>query len=61
MWAKSAKVALEKLDGDNTGFYKTKLATARYFMQRLLPQTGALVESLTAGGAALMSIDAESF
>ena len=61
MWAKSAKVALGKLDGDNTGFYKTKLATARYFMQRLLPQTGALVESLTAGSAALMSIDAESF
>jgi butyryl-CoA dehydrogenase len=61
MWAKSAKVALEKVDGDNTGFYKTKLATARYFVQRLLPQTGALLESLTSGSAALMSVDAESF
>jgi len=61
MWTRSAAVALAKRDGDNTGFYEAKLATARFFMRRLLPQTSALYRSLTSGSATLMALDAEAF
>ncbi len=61
MWAKSAKVALDKEGGDNTGFYQAKLITARYFMSKTLPQTSALLQSITAGSDALMALDAEAF
>ncbi|MDH3414493.1 MAG: acyl-CoA dehydrogenase C-terminal domain-containing protein, partial [Gammaproteobacteria bacterium] len=61
MWAQSASIALNKIGGDNTGFYKTKLATARYYMERILPHTLALFVSLTSGSDTLMALDAEAF
>lgn len=61
MWAQSASVAVDKIGVDNTGFYKTKLATARYYMQRVLPQTVALFATLTSGSGTLMALEAEAF
>jgi alkylation response protein AidB-like acyl-CoA dehydrogenase len=61
MWARSAAVALPKVEGDNTGFYEAKLATGRFFMKRLLPQVAALSTSLKAGSDTLMGLEAESF
>ncbi|HSS64390.1 MAG TPA: acyl-CoA dehydrogenase C-terminal domain-containing protein [Gammaproteobacteria bacterium] len=61
MWANSARVAVNKVDGDNTGFYQAKLATARYYMKRVMPQTTALLASLTSGSDTLMALDAEAF
>ncbi len=61
MWAKSAVIAVDKADGDNTGFYEAKLATARYYMKRVMPQTAALLTSLSAGSDTLMALDAEAF
>ena len=61
MWARAAKVSLPKVAGDNSGFYEAKLATARFFMKRLLPQTTSLAETLAAGSDCLMSLEAESF
>lgn len=61
MWAMSARVALDKEDGDNTGFYQAKLTTARYFMSKIMPQTAALLAAITAGSETLMSLDADAF
>ena len=61
MWARSAKVALDQVKGDNSGFYEAKLATARFFMKRILPATGSLKRTLSAGADALMTMDAEAF
>jgi hypothetical protein len=61
MWGMSARVALEKSGSDNTGFYQAKLATARYFMSKIMPQTAALLDAITAGSDILMSLDAEAF
>ena len=61
MWAKSAIIAVDKADGDNTGFYQAKLATARFYMKRVMPQTAALLMSLSAGSDTLMALDAEAF
>lgn len=61
MWARSAAVARAKVDGDNSGFYQAKLATARFYMKRLLPQSAALSATLQAGSDTLMDLAAEAF
>lgn len=63
MWAQMAEIAKAKLaEGtDDPAFYETKLATARFFMQRMLPDTSALLAKVTAGAATLMALDAEAF
>ena len=61
MWARMAVVAAGKVEGDESGFYRTKLATGRFYMTRILPQTTALFESIKAGAAPLMALEAEAF
>ena len=41
MWARAAEVALPKVKNgaDRDGFHKAKLGIARFFMERLRPQT----------------------
>ena len=60
-WARMADVALDKVDGDDAAFYRAKLATARFYMSRLLPQTLALEQSVRAGAAPLMALDEAAF
>ncbi|MEM7406683.1 MAG: acyl-CoA dehydrogenase C-terminal domain-containing protein [Pseudomonadota bacterium] len=61
MWAGMAAVSLDKVEGDNTGFYARKLTLARYFMQRLLPETTSLIAAIRSGSDLLMALDAEAF
>jgi butyryl-CoA dehydrogenase len=59
-FAQMAKIALEKQDsGDN--FYKAKLATARFYFARLLPETAMLIRQARSGSANLMALDAALF
>ncbi|KIF81960.1 acyl-CoA dehydrogenase C-terminal domain-containing protein [Noviherbaspirillum autotrophicum] len=59
-FAQMAKIALEKQDsGDN--FYKAKLATARFYFARLLPETAMLIRQARAGSANLMALEADLF
>jgi alkylation response protein AidB-like acyl-CoA dehydrogenase len=60
-WARMAKLALEKVSGDDTGFYQTKLNTARFFMGRLLPQTEGLSSGIRSGAALMMEFDEDAF
>ena len=63
MWARMAKVASEKLptaDGD-AGFYQAKLATGRFYAERILPQAGALLGAIKSGKAAMMAIEDTAF
>jgi alkylation response protein AidB-like acyl-CoA dehydrogenase len=59
MWARAAEVALPhaRNGNDNDGFYEAKLGTARFFMERLLPQCGALSAAIMAGGRSMMEFD----
>ena len=59
MWAQMAKVALEK-QGDDP-FYATKLKTARYFVDRLLPDGAAHLAKVKTGAASLMALEEEAF
>jgi butyryl-CoA dehydrogenase len=61
MWARSAKIALANRADDPGAFYATKLATARFYMQKLLPQTGSLVSQIMSGKDTLMDVPEEAF
>jgi alkylation response protein AidB-like acyl-CoA dehydrogenase len=61
IWARIAETSLAKLNGADTLFYKGKLATARYYMARLLPETNALFANIAAGAKPLMALEAEAF
>ncbi len=61
LWARIAELALAKLDGDEKLFYKGKLATARFYMARVLPETNALFANIAAGAKPLMELEAEAF
>ena len=61
MWARMVAVAGEQLDSTDADFYKAKITTARFFYQRLLPQTRALTEQVLAGGDSMMALSAEQF
>jgi len=61
IWARIAETSLAKLNGTDALFYKAKLATARYYMARLLPETNALFANIAAGAKPLMALEAEAF
>jgi len=61
MWARTAEIALARETGDENNFYRAKLNTARFFMQRLLPQSGALFACIVAGGKTIMDFDDDDF
>ena len=63
LWARSAKVAGEKLaagEGD-AEFYKAKLETARFYFAKILPRTRSLKTTIMAGPDTLMAMDEERF
>jgi acyl-CoA dehydrogenase len=63
-WARMAKVALERTAADGQAvdpFYTAKLATARFYFARLLPETAGLIRSARSGAANLMALPAELF
>ncbi len=63
MWARMAKTAATKLaDGaEESSFYHAKLATARFYMERILPQAGALYLSIKSGKQAMMALAEAAF
>ena len=58
VWARTAQLSLPKAD---ESFYKAKLTTAKFFMQRLLPQTGALLASIQSGAEVMMEMEDAAF
>ena len=59
-WARMAKVALAKL-GSGDPFYKAKIATARFYFAKLLPETASLIHTARAGVKPLMELDEALF
>ncbi|TAK90815.1 MAG: acyl-CoA dehydrogenase [Burkholderiaceae bacterium] len=59
-WARMAKVALEQQkSGDK--FYEAKLHTARFYFERMLPETAMLIRRARSGSKNLMDMPAELF
>jgi hypothetical protein len=63
VWAQIAKLAQAKLanGADDKAFYEQKLVVARFFMERMLPDTAALQAKATAGAKTLMELEAAAF
>jgi alkylation response protein AidB-like acyl-CoA dehydrogenase len=63
MWAKMAKAALSrKAEGNGVAArMDAKLATGRFFMERMMPEAGALARRIKAGSESIMSMPAEMF
>jgi butyryl-CoA dehydrogenase len=49
------------LSRDDRAFYEAKLATARFFMQRLLPRSGGLFATIMAGSKPIMAFPDAAF
>ena len=63
MWVRSAQVAHRALPAANgeARFYQAKLHTAQFFIDRLLPQAGALYLTIKSGKASMMAMDEGMF
>lgn len=59
-WARMARVALDK-EKSGDPFYLAKLATARFYFAKLLPETAGLIRSARAGASPLMQMDESWF
>jgi len=59
MWARMAKLATGKLAANppNRAFYESKLVSARYWMERMIPECPMLFERIQAGAGAVMAFD----
>jgi hypothetical protein len=57
-WAQMARIALDN-QGDD--FYKAKLATARFYFAKLLPETAGYIRQARAGSEVVMGLPAELF
>ena len=58
MWCRIAEAALGKTDD---AAMKTKLVTARFFMERMLPETATRLARITAGAGSVMELDEAAF
>jgi alkylation response protein AidB-like acyl-CoA dehydrogenase len=68
MWLRSASIAHAKLadagsagEGGDAAFYRAKLASAQFFIDRILPQATALFLAIKSGKASTMALDAAAF
>ncbi len=63
MWCRIAEAALAKLPDANGAapLYNGKLTTARFFMERMLPETGAHLARIQSGAGSIMELPADQF
>ena len=61
MWAMQCRTVLSGESQQGEDFNKAKLQTARFFVQRLLPQTQALSAAIRSGSDAMMDLAEEAF
>jgi hypothetical protein len=59
-WARMAHVALARASSGDA-FYTSKLATARFYFARLLPEVEASFRCVSSGASTLFELDAEAF
>ena len=63
IWTRIAKAAIEKKarEPDETARMDAKLTTARFYMERMLPETSLRLARITTGADTMMSLPAEMF
>ena len=71
LWARMAEISLAKTAGANAshdgtdpdpdGFYKAKVLTARFYFERILPETGSLLSKVLSGSKTMMAFEEAAF
>jgi hypothetical protein len=61
MWCRIAAAAQAARAADTSGRMEAKLVTARFFMERMLPETATRLARIQAGASAMMELPAEAF
>src|SRR5207244_460810 len=61
MWCRIVEAANAKLATGDDARLRAKLVTARFFMERVLPETAAHLARIQAGARSLMELPAEAF
>lgn len=63
MWARMAKVAEEKLAAGegNKAFFEAKLVTARYYFERIMPESVTHLARIQSGADSMMALNAGTF
>jgi acyl-CoA dehydrogenase len=63
MWCRIVEVAQTKLasGAGDAARMKAKLVTARFFMERMLPEAGAHLARIQSGAASVMELPADEF
>ena len=65
LWTRMAEVALDALaagaSGEEKAFYEAKVATARFYMQRMLPRSSACFAALMSGSETIMGFADAAF
>jgi len=63
MWCQIVEAAAAKAAGGNgaASYYNAKLVTARFFMDRMLPETATRLARIQAGAASTMELPDEAF
>jgi alkylation response protein AidB-like acyl-CoA dehydrogenase len=63
MWGRMVKAAQDRLaeSGEAQDFYRNKIITGRYFMERIMPETAVHLARISSGSETMMSLPAEAF
>lgn len=61
MWGRMAKTSQAKLAEGADAFHEAKLVTARYYMERVMPETAAHLARISSGADTMMALPAEAF
>ena len=61
LWARMATVAAAKIKTDNRAFYRVKIETARFYIQKILPRSQAHKLQIENGSASVMAISIDDF
>ena len=60
-WPKVAAAKLPTAGGEDAAFYRAKRVTAAFYIDRILPQAGALLYTIKAGKTSMMALEESSF
>ena len=61
IWTRYAEISFKKQNDDPKGFYKAKIETGKFYMNKLLPETGYLVSSIMSGAKSYNQYDDAHF
>jgi len=61
VWVRYIDIAHRKMNDDPKGFYKAKIATGNFFLNKVLPETGSLMSSIMSGASTYTKFDNEYF